>query len=232
MIMEKAKVSEIFLSYQGEGPFAGSRQLFVRFYGCNRTCVYCDTPLESYKAFTAPVLLDKVLAFGEDYNELVLTGGEPLLYADFLSGFLSSYRAERGNSVYLETNGTLPEELAKIIDKVDIIAMDVKLPSSTNDAPDVWDEHKKFAKIASTRELFIKAVVTNSTTMDDIVSMEQLVSRLGKDVEIVLQPVTPVGDAVKRSDEEMLMYFEKYLEKKLGKNIKVLGQMHKCMGIK
>jgi 7-carboxy-7-deazaguanine synthase len=29
---------------QGEGPYVGVRQLFVRFYGCHRRCVYCDSP--------------------------------------------------------------------------------------------------------------------------------------------------------------------------------------------
>ena len=97
--MEEAKVSEIFLSYQGEGPFAGSRQLFLRFYGCNLECEYCDTTLESYKSFTKDSLLGKVMDFEDDYNELAVTGGEPLLYADFLSGFLPLYRAHRKHPV-------------------------------------------------------------------------------------------------------------------------------------
>ena len=71
----QARISEIFLSYQGEGPFTGSKQLFVRFYGCNMECSYCDTPLESYKSFSKESLLGKILDFGDNYNELVLTGG-------------------------------------------------------------------------------------------------------------------------------------------------------------
>ena len=40
---EKIKVKEMFVSTQGEGPFVGYRQLFVRFCGCNLACKYCDT---------------------------------------------------------------------------------------------------------------------------------------------------------------------------------------------
>src|SRR5437016_13899338 len=41
---ESGNVSEIFVSFQGEGLHAGRRQLFVRFAGCPLRCRYCDTP--------------------------------------------------------------------------------------------------------------------------------------------------------------------------------------------
>jgi len=42
--MEKGFVGEIFSSVQGEGLYAGRRQVFVRFAGCGLSCIYCDTP--------------------------------------------------------------------------------------------------------------------------------------------------------------------------------------------
>jgi organic radical activating enzyme len=51
--------------------------------------------------------LGKVLDFDDDYNELVLTGGEPLLYHDFLKDFIPAYRKVKSRPVYLETNGVL-----------------------------------------------------------------------------------------------------------------------------
>ena len=38
-----AKIKDVFTSIQGEGPFVGFRQLFIRFCGCNLICKYCDT---------------------------------------------------------------------------------------------------------------------------------------------------------------------------------------------
>jgi 7-carboxy-7-deazaguanine synthase len=230
--MQEAKVSEIFLSYQGEGPFAGSRQLFVRFYGCNLDCDYCDTDIESYRSFNKDSLLGKILDFDDDYNELAITGGEPLLYADFLAQFLTLYRTHRKYPVFLETNGTLPEELAKVIDLVDIVSMDFKLPSSTLVDIDPWPAHRKFAEIASKKELIIKAVITENTTIDDIKKMAEIIQGLKPSVSVVLQPVTPVKDSVKAPDEEMVTYFSKYLEKRIARDVLVLGQIHKFMGIK
>ncbi len=220
------------MSYQGEGPFAGSRQLFVRFYGCNLDCGYCDTFLESYKSFSKEALLGKILDFEEGYNELTLTGGEPLLYAPFLKEFLPLFRKHRRNGVYLETNGTLPDELDDVIDHVDIIAMDLKLPSSTGDQGDLWGAHEEFIKTASRKELIVKAVITDSTSIDDIKEMSRIIAGVKAKFAVVLQPVTPVNSSMEAPDEEMLTYFKEYLKKETGQEVMILGQVHKCLGIK
>ena len=229
--MEQAKISEIFLSYQGEGPFAGSRQLFVRFYGCNLSCVFCDTLLKSYKSFSKESLLSKILDFEDDYNEVALTGGEPTLYAGSLKEFLPLFRKHRRHKIYLETNGTLPHAFEKVVDHVDIVAMDFKLPSSTGSAKQLWKAHERFAAVAMRKELIIKAVITDSTTIDDIKRMSRIMAGLGGSFEIVLQPVMPVNDTVREPDEEMLSFFKGYLRKETGKDVMILGQVHKCLGI-
>ncbi|MFH1836732.1 MAG: 7-carboxy-7-deazaguanine synthase QueE [Candidatus Omnitrophota bacterium] len=229
----EAKISEIFTSHQGEGPFAGSRQLFVRFYGCNLNCVYCDTDLTSYKTFSPEGLLGKILDFEEDYNELSVTGGEPLLYADFLRVFLPMFKKYNDKKkVYLETNGTLPKEFLKIKDLIDIVAMDIKLPSSDRNTKDHWAEHEEFIKLLSKEETIIKAVITDSTTIDDIKEMGRILSCLDKSAAVVLQPVTPGEGSQGEADEEMLSFFKRYLEKEVGRQTSVIGQIHKCLGIR
>lgn len=229
---KQARISEIFLSHQGEGPYAGSRQLFVRFYGCNLDCVYCDTNLESYKTVDEQGLLSKVLDFEDDYNELVLTGGEPLLHAEFLSGFLPVFMGHRSRGVYLETNGTLPEELEKVINHVDVIAMDVKLPSSDGSDGTLWKKHEKFMKLASRKELIVKAVVTDSTTMEDVKRMSRMIGEVDGDIIVVLQPATAVNDFIHEADDEMLSFFKGHIAKETGKSVMIMGQIHKLMGIR
>ena len=231
--MEIAKVSEIFLSYQGEGTYAGSKQLFVRFFGCNMKCSFCDTKLADYKSFTKESLLSRVLDFGEEYNEIVLTGGEPLLFSDFLVSFISMYKKHFNHKIYLETNGTLPEELKKVIKYVDIISMDIKMPSSTNDPMEVWGKHKEFIDIAGEKELIVKAVVTGCTTIDDIKKMGVIIKGTSNDATVVLQSAyVSEKDNFTEADEEMMMFFREYLKKETGKNILVLGQIHKYLSLK
>ena len=49
--MNKIKVKEIFASIQGEGPYVGYKQLFVRFCNCNLKCNYCDTEFSANENF-------------------------------------------------------------------------------------------------------------------------------------------------------------------------------------
>ena len=53
-----AKIKEVFTSIQGEGPFVGYKQLFVRFCGCNLSCKYCDTDYRTVDSIEYTKLVD------------------------------------------------------------------------------------------------------------------------------------------------------------------------------
>ena len=99
----KAKISEIFLSQQGEGPYHGLMQIFVRFSGCNLKCAYCDTVTDTFVGYTVSELISEIEKIG-DCPDIAITGGEPLLQSSFLKEFLPLLK-ERNKSIYLETNG-------------------------------------------------------------------------------------------------------------------------------
>jgi 7-carboxy-7-deazaguanine synthase len=131
-------ISEIFgPTIQGEGPFAGRTAWFIRLGGCNLACVWCDTPYTwqgsrydlrselSMKSVaeilqTLPTLLSIV----------VITGGEPLLYAKqpIFEELLLRLR-RRGAAIHIETNGTIypPESVVALLD---VVVISPKLPSS------------------------------------------------------------------------------------------------------
>ena len=132
--------------------------------------------------------------------------------------------------IYLETNGTLPEELKKIMGKIDIIAMDIKLPSSTKREP-YWNEHKRFLEAARSRNLFVKVIITTETTKKDIDKAVALVRKVDRDILMVLQPATPISPKQKEVPASVLLDYLFTAEKKLG-NVRIIPQVHKLMKVR
>ncbi len=230
---EKTDLIEIFSSMQGEGLFLGVKQIFVRFAGCNLTCSFCDTPKKAVmKEMSAEEVLKKVKDLERtkgEHHSVSLTGGEPLLYADFLKEFLPKLKRS-GFKIYLETNGTLPEELEKIIKYVDVVAMDFKLPSSTA-MPALWEEHAKFLRIARKKNVFVKAVVTDDTSEVDILKTMGLIKKVDRRILLVLQPVTTKQGGISPVAGNRISGYLRLAGRDL-ENVRIIPQMHKVMGIR
>ncbi|MCX7927644.1 MAG: 7-carboxy-7-deazaguanine synthase QueE [Candidatus Omnitrophica bacterium] len=222
----KGRISEIFVSIQGEGLYIGRRQIFVRFYGCNLSCKFCDTWQSIFREYDAEELLAELSRYFNITQSVSFTGGEPLLQLDFLKKIMS-LTSNRGFSNYLETNGTLPEALKQVIDLVDIVAMDFKLPSSTG-MRSFWDEHRLFLEIASHKEVFIKIVVTESTSEEDIHRAINLIQNTAPSCCVVLQPDSSQikKDLLSEKIEDFKKIFEKaYIA------CCVIPQIHKLLGV-
>jgi len=248
----QAQLSELFSSIQGEGKYIGERQVFIRFSGCNLSCQYCDSPqaLEITPAFKFeshpgshkwesrgnPVkveqlielinLLDKPVAVN---HSISLTGGEPLLQVDFLKEFLPELKEKIKLPVYLETNGVLFDRLNEIIDLIDIIAMDIKLPSATGLSP-YWKEHKKFLETAYLKEVFVKIVFMKESRVLEIEEAAKLIVEVDDKIPLILQPVTPHGPIKHRPDAEQIIAFHAAAKRRL-KNVRVIPQIHKVLQI-
>ena len=227
-----ARILEIFHSTQGEGKYLGVPQVFVRFFECNMHCVWCDTPhsigdtTRHYKEFSLDNLVHEIKGLWGQSHSVSLTGGEPLLQADFINTLTPVLRSLR-MPVYLETNGVLPKELAQVIDGVDTIAMDLKLPSSTQ-CKAYWHEHEEFLKIARKKDVFIKVVISNATTNEDVLRAADMVSRIAPDVLFILQPnYFDMKDGVVAKCVEFQNYCQKYLS-----NVRIIPQIHKFLKVR
>lgn len=108
--MKTYKVIEIFKSIQGEGHFAGTPSVFVRFAGCNMKCKFCDTGYGAgpYKDITAEEILKQVRKLKP--RHVVLTGGEPMLSLD--DAIISAFMIWTNGMIQIETNGSVPPQFA------------------------------------------------------------------------------------------------------------------------
>lgn len=226
--MIKAKISEIFDSIQGEGPYIGYRQIFIRFCGCNLLCDYCDTEFNKGDEYTVIALIDKLKSFDlKDIHSVSLTGGEPLLQYEFLKEFLPKLK-ELGLKVYLETNGTLPSVLKQLIDYIDIVSMDFKIDSSAK-IGDVYSKHKEFLTISKNakKEVFAKLVFDEDLKDFEINECAKLANEF--DITLVLQPKM-VGYEIGVSHNKIVEVFNRFSI--LHKDTRLIGQVHKFFDIR
>ncbi|MCX5713533.1 MAG: 7-carboxy-7-deazaguanine synthase QueE [Candidatus Omnitrophica bacterium] len=222
----KGRINEVFKSVQGEGPFAGEKQVFVRLFGCNLSCRFCDTPLKGFSEYDPQQLFDTIKAHNQESHSVSFTGGEPLLQKDFLREVLK-LTAQAGFKNYLETNGTLFYELRDVIDLVDVVAMDFKLSSSAG-MGDLWWMHRRFLEVAAKKEVFVKAVICESTSDDDLARALQTIKEVKRDAILVLQPnCREAGPQL----QDKLERFKKRSEEE-GVNAHIILQMHKVWGVK
>jgi len=227
-----AKIIEIFNSIQGEGKYAGTRQVFVRFFECNMHCVWCDTPhsigdsTRNFRTMNTGEIMDEVDRVSPNAGAVSLTGGEPLLQADFIRLLLPLLR-DRGLKIHLDTNGTLPDELEKIIDLVDVVAMDLKVPSSTRQRS-FWKEHREFLNVALKSEVFIKTVISSQVDLGDIRLARDIVAEADPDILFVLQPNSfDLGNGVMKSCHAAEVLCRERLN-----HVRVLPQMHKMLKVR
>ena len=244
--MAAGYISEIFCSFQGEGAAVGRRHLFVRTAGCHLRCGYCDTPgsLERTAAMQVhrrrgdvqtlsnPLTVAQLLAAVESLVEsdgpvdgVALTGGEPLLQSEFLVELLSSRSIPRPR--LLETSGTHPERLAQLLPLLDIVSMDIKLPSNSGERA-LWAEHEHFLRVARGKA-YVKVLVDATTDPGEVERAAELVRNTAPESAVFLQPISGVSGHLNVDHRCLDVFFEtarKHLE-----DVRVLPQMHKLLGI-
>lgn len=245
-----ANIIEIFPSVQGEGLFVGQRQLFVRFAGCNLACNYCDTPIKeqdyckiydndgSFRQIPNPVsystLIDEIGKFDEPARRHIsITGGEPLLHVDFLLRFFEFFRSKfLHTSIYLETNGTLTDNFRQIemfMDLIDVVAMDIKLESSTGEAMP-FESHADFIEALEDwgGEFFAKLIVSPDIKESEIEEVKQLLKTSGNEIPLVLQPVSGIGTG--GMWEGLTAIQDEFLRDVA--DVRVIPQVHKLVGLR
>lgn len=219
------KVNEIFgPTIQGEGPFVGQKIMFVRFFGCDFNCSFCDTKYarigSAFKEMKSKEII-KTLKNLSSLKSVVITGGNPCIQN--LTDFVLDLK-EEGYFIAVETQGTL---FPNWLDLVDFISFSPKPPSSGNPV-----NLEKFFENASNLKVpfVLKVVIANDEDYNWIKSFKD--KYLGK-YPLYLQVCTNPND----TPENILKNFRKLSQKVIQDNelngrVFVLPQLHVLGGLK
>jgi organic radical activating enzyme len=242
-------VSELFVSFQGEGAHAGRRQLFVRLGGCPLRCRYCDTPESLVPVPTCRVLgpdgtrvrpnpltvgdlqaeVAALAAAAPPLHAIAVTGGEPLVQTEFLLAWLPVRRPAL--PVLLETAGILPDRLRRLLPHVAIVSLDLKCPSNTGERAR-WEDHEACLRetVAAGRELYVKMPVDEDTALDEVTHGAGLVATLAPHAPLFLTPLTEPATPQLTVSATTLERLHAAASR-LHTDVRVLPQLHKVLGI-
>ncbi|MBI5414769.1 7-carboxy-7-deazaguanine synthase QueE [Candidatus Peregrinibacteria bacterium] len=182
------KISEIFYSIQGEGVNAGKRAIFVRFFGCNLSCSWCDTKYSwhpkyaEWKEMDLEEIVQKICSY--NCTHVIFTGGEPSLFQkeilEIVEGVNVLRKAKNSpndvetihelslqkNYTYeIETNGT--RDLSKIDKFLSVVNVSPKLRNSVVRAADLPPLR------AISKKYFYKFVIAQKSDIHEILEMQK-----------------------------------------------------------
>ncbi len=236
----------MFRSVQGEGIYTGVMQAFVRLSGCGFSCSYCDTEaakervesctcrmpggaveLENPVSPEAAATLTLSLAAMPGTHSISITGGEPLEQPEFLADFLELVR-RGGLPLYLETNGLDTAGLESIMPLVDIISLDIKLPSLCG-GDNVFPAYRETLKVAIEKALFCKIVIAGGTDKEEFEKAVTLIAELDAGIPLVIQPATPAGACIP-PDPQLLLDLAA-LAAPLLEDVRIIPQCHLMLGL-
>jgi len=229
----EARISEIFSSLQGEGTRLGERHLFVRFEECHIHCTYCDELDKGGVKMSQEDVLNAVARIDADegpHQFISFTGGEPLLYVEFLRPLIQEL-SQKKHRIYLETNGILTPALKEIIHCVDVVAMDMK-PSSVTGEKNYDGEHRSFLEIAKQKETFVKIIISKQLVLDEFLSLIGIVKEVAPRTPVIL---VPLSSKIEGHDDQELMVLLNKLQRLGGReiqDIRIVPRFHKILKIR
>lgn len=272
-----APVMEVFASIQGEGAYVGEPQAFVRLRGCPLRCRWCDTP-QSWKITPhdrariarpepatraeEPVSIGREEPWATPFQvacwvaavepgaprTVSVTGGEPLLWPDFLLGLKAMLGGRR---VHLETAGAHPRTLARVIDAFDHISLDLKPEQDLDDPEDFraaefelegsilasepsprskaeWKiARRDCLALVRGRDACGKIVVSGERSALDLARLLDEVECHAPELPVYLQPATPVKGLRAPARETLESLAE--MARDRGLAVRVLPQIHRAL---
>jgi organic radical activating enzyme len=259
-IRVEAPLIEVFASIQGEGRYVGEPQVLVRLRGCPLRCRWCDTPgswllgagearvaarggTRREPAWATPFQAACWIAEAEPGapRTVSVTGGEPLLWPEFLLALRGLVGRRR---MHLETGGAHPRALERVLGAFDHVSLDLKPfddlgppvevePAGAEPAPRTRAEwaavREACLRLVRGRDACAKLVVAGGRAAADFDELLEALAEHAPDLPLVLQPVTPRAGVAAAPPALLEELVERARSLELA--VRVVPQVHRLLGL-
>ena len=212
------RVSEIFVSVEGEGSRQGYLATFVRLHGCALRCSWCDSRYAcegtDYREMAPDEVFARVKELGN--RRITLTGGEPLISKE--APALVMRLAESGFEVNIETSGSVdytalfPEDVRERLGTNLMITADWKCPGSG------MEKMMKEQCFTSLRQWDVLKFVVCSR--EDLERAESVIRKYSPPCQVFL---SPVFGRIRMSD------IVDFMKERNLQNVRIQAQLHKII---
>lgn len=225
----KLPVTEIFKGIQGEGIFSGAITYFVRFWGCDFNCAWCDEP--QHRASNPELVATDVESIMaqldiEQANIVTLTGGNPCIRD--LTELVRALKLQ-GFKIHVETQGSVMPYWLK---DVDFITISPKGPSASKetDLYELQRSLKNFRRVAKQLKPVVMVDAQGNINEQDIDYLMQL-KRIFPGVHLIAQ-MGDDGSNTMSYGEKFHKFSSRFLEDPALKDVRVMLQLHKVGGLR
>jgi 7-carboxy-7-deazaguanine synthase len=179
------RITELFLSIQGESSHAGRPCSFVRLTGCPMRCVWCDSEytFTGGEKMSFEALLTRLEEFG--CNLVEITGGEPLAQKNVFA-FINTL-CNRNYEVLIETGGFVSTEE---VDSRAAIILDVKCPGSGEAERNHWPNLERLRREKDE----VKFVVADPADFEFAKTTIDQYDLINRSKAVLISPVHNIAD--------------------------------------
>ncbi len=237
----RVQLSEIFTSIEGEGPFFGTKTMFVRMSGCHLSCRWCDTsyalPINSGKKYSIDEAKDRIIEqLQPNTYKLNFTGGEPLIQYEAVAELAEFVKRKRGLRTYIESSCFDSYKFAKVLPYIDICKIEFKMSDSNvveqENHSDLLNNEIKCLKLAVSqhKSTYIKIVVTNSTNITEFRNILNEIFHNSTASDLIGFVIQPSNGVDEPTLSKVLSFYDCVYP--LYEEVRIVPQLHKLIGVR
>jgi 7-carboxy-7-deazaguanine synthase len=238
---KRVQLSEIFTSIEGEGPFFGTKTMFIRLAGCHLGCHWCDTTyalgMNSGKSYLINEVKDLIIKqLQPSTYKINFTGGEPLLQYEAVAELSEFIKQKKGLRTYIESSCFDSSRFAKILPYIDICKIEFKMSDSRavdykTYADLLYNEVRCLnLAISHSKTTYIKIVVTNSTNIIEFRNLVKEIFEVANVNNLIGFVIQPSYGMDEPTLEKLLRFYDCVYP--VYEEVRIVPQLHKLIGVR